>query len=188
MEVKTYEVATCDVRLDDEAIALANELGLEGQAGLADECNSGKPPYKKLGPEEVNAIKYLFTAVGIEKFSACPMPVEVLKSVAFVRERWSDSVLQVLDRGSGLNQWVVTARLGTGTYPPPDYFLLAAWGAPLSFPSLIREAKMQTHAEKLSRLRGFAVRSKSLVAELEGMDELSIIASTKIGSLPAFYE
>lgn len=164
MEVETYEVeevAAATVEQNEEAKALVEQLGLEGQAKLYAPKDDGESPsafpYRKMTKQERWVYELILpskTSLGSYADQAIPLRVlQVAAHVSKLVEGRSDCTLQVWHpRNADYKDPLLVLREGS-EYGKNTHYILARWGDELEeFGVLVGKAKAIYRTKVLSTL------------------------------------
>lgn len=171
MQVETFEIEEQDETMAPEAIeeeakALAAEMGLVGQQTLTHKSADGtaeRIPYPKMDTERGVVYKTLFPVeTMLEKYDAGIVPLRVLQvakhaqSLGLVLFVWHSQVYNP-------DPVLVGKRAGT-----QDVFLLARWGSALaSYAQLLEHAKKRIKESLERAAKDTVARGKAVLADLE---------------------
>jgi hypothetical protein len=173
MIVETYEVnevagdGSTDA-LDEQAVALAEKLGLAGQQKLVAKRGDGARmviPYNQMTTEEERVYRVLFPQhTDARTFDAGPIPLRVLQVIAWAQEHGSPFArLQVWHKDVGRAK-EDPLLVGITEGWPARSFLLARWGDALApYHELAKEAARVA----LASLNGHIARLRSELTMLE---------------------
>lgn len=163
MNIETYEVceeSDMTPEADEEALAIIEELGLEGQRALfqpRDDGELNRNPYRTLTDEEARIYGALLPDhQTLADFSASPIPVRVLQVAAHAKQFFKH--LEVWHK-HGTPDPLLIGRV-EHSYGTP--YILARWGDDLK--SL---ASMRGEAGAIIKARALAAQRKVL-AEVQG--------------------
>lgn len=169
MQVETFEcseVAAEPIEASQEAIALCEQLGLEGQLAL---CRKGetpaeakRSPYREMTAEEV--FTYGMLCPSIVKLSAYrrgPIPLRVLQVAAHFQSLETGLHLYVMDKESHAVKDPVLVAVGEThvhrLYSWHKCVILARWGEVLeTFSTLLKQALKLKREELAQKVAGVA--------------------------------
>jgi len=197
MQVETFEEleqvtdvdGTVSIEDSEAALALINQLGLEGQQRLQTPSDGGKTtermPYRQMSKVELDVYQVICPSkVKLSDYSAGPIPLRVLQVAAHADgmfeelEVWSTSSPVVKD------PILVGVRTGPGRSWDKRRFLLARWGAELApFGELLtKAAKVLREKYRATAMKG----KRQIEVYLETLD--STADETLVGlSEPSIY-
>jgi len=186
--MKTETYALEDIKLEiaehtDEAIALCEQLGMEGQLKLVVKNDSGDAvarfPYRLITDEERFVFKILCPeASSLKDYRNEAVPVEVLREIKRAREAgietfeiWSASSRLVKD------PVVVGRKQGSSSWST-DQYLIARWGDELlPLAVLLPDAIKKFNDERTGKL-------KTMLAQLQAAIAAGPIAPSGSPSMP----
>lgn len=144
MKVETYEAISIDEQQGDvinelvseEALALVESLGLEGQKTLAHEHQAGgetvttRNPYRRMTKEEQAVFSSIMpTRTKIEKYRDSAIPLRVLQVASHAIDLFDD--IEVWHPEAGKDDPVLVGLSKSGQWGATELFLLARWGEEL---------------------------------------------------------
>ena len=190
--VETYEVESLNgseienLAAEGEALAIIEQLGLDGQKNLGGESGSNFP-YRQLTAIEHFTFKTLFpNRAKIEDYKAGPIPLRALQVAAFVRQLDSEefAYLEIWYPAPGIDDPVLVAR--KNSYSDPVY-LLARWGAALKpVEELYEQAKGLVSSKTKAKLLKIKQEVETALADPDSF-YAEEIAEGKIPS-PSFFK
>lgn len=208
MEVETYEVLTLDVAPDgslvnevvsEEALALIETLGLEGQRALVQvadvegETVETRIPYRQTTAEEKSIFAALFPIkTPIEKYKGDAIPLRVLQVAAHARA--CGMALYVLHPATDirLNDPVLVGEVkvpsaAANGFTGLEQYLLARWGDAVESLDVLREKAYPKVVESLRSQARLAARKFTRVADdAEEIATQFLRGERERGTLPQF--
>lgn len=183
MQVETFEcveTAAEPIEASEEAIQIAKDLGLEGQAQLTCKTKSGHPtrsPYREITEEEDLVYRVLCPETKrIEKYSASPIPLRVLQIAAHAKQCFPNAKLIVRDRESvAVKDPVLVCEI-----PSPSAswqtitYILARWGETLETFSVLRTRAIQIARETLKQT------AQACLSRVESMSDGEVLQRSKV--------
>lgn len=179
MEVETYEcseTATETIEASEEALAIVEQLGMEGQKGLfcqrVEDESARRCPYSEGTAEQIRVFSLLcpmrFT---LATYSRCPIPLRVLQVAAHATSLGIFDRLEIWDHPSQNTQDPILVAHTLPQYQSGNKIhLLARWGETLDeWPAMVRIAKRTHHELQLRDMRAKQKTAAAEVAFLEAM-------------------
>lgn len=167
MKVETYECTETREETSEqtaEALQLIEQLGLEGQRPVQKDDSTGvRNPYRIIRADEDFVYRTLCPQrEAVEKFKAEPIPLEVLKTLAYAKslnifayfEVWSAASATVKDP-------VLVGYLSKSQYGSPvgEPYIIARWANELlPLEVLLPDALKKWHAIRMTKLRVIQVK------------------------------
>lgn len=159
MKVETYEITetssdgTVDM-LDEQAVALVNKLGLDGQKKLVENSGTGTKillPYQEMATNERHVYELLFPQkTTVEVYESGPIPLRVLQVIAFAKDLF-DKLEVWCPSTRAKDDPILVGRKGDQW--SGKRYLLARWGDALKpFPELVKEAAVIARAQLSNKL------------------------------------
>lgn len=185
LEIKGAENNGDNEHVEAESIDLIRSLGLEGQdAFVGSDQETGTDvvmPYRKATQQQREIIKLLFPEkTSVERYSEEPIPLEVLKVIALVRQSYSSEMPQLYIchvRGVDKDPILIGA---TGEYVS-EYYLLAQWGDALdSWEDLLVKAEAVWKKMFLGKLA-------MIEAEVEAARSMAEKGAVSLSSTPSLH-
>ena len=187
MQVDTFEcdeTASEPIEACEEAVALMESLGLEGQKSLVTKSEkSGRDtrcPYREMTKDEAFVYRVLCPEeTDLSRYSRAPIPLRVLQIAAHASDLGIFKKLVVWDRKSAVVKDPVLVAYGK---PAPgewrdSMFILARWGEELEpFVVLAKRAFEQKRRQIGEALKVIAAGIGSKVAAAEAMTDDELIA------------
>lgn len=185
MQVETFEcqeTAAEPIEACEEAVRLAESLGLEGQLSLVKREQEAKPtrsPYREMTGDEEFVYRILCPDERkATEYAASPMPLRILQVLAHARECGMFDDIVVWDRTSAAVKDPVL--VGVKKDPAQTWrrinFILARWGEHLeSFPILLRDALNVKRTEVAQAFRSIAARAAQWHAIAQAMTDEELI-------------
>lgn len=189
MQVETYEcqeTTSEPIEATEEAVALIEQLGLEGQSALLGKGTTDVPsrvPYPEATAEQMRVFETLCPSrIKASQYRRGPIPLRVLQVLAHAQSLGFFEEFMVWDRES---QEVVDPVL-VGVVKTSQYIwenkhhILARWGEHLDeWPAMVRAAKRIIHARAIEAVRnGFAqLNEKKAILDATRPEELSLTFS-----------
>lgn len=176
MMVETYEVgevADQAAEQSEEALRLAESLGLTGQVSLVRGDTKTMCPYRRMTREEEFTYRELCgKRVSVERYADGPLPLRVLQVIAHGRE-CAFKTLQVWCPETPTEKDPVLV----GYMPDPERswtdgiaYLLARWGDELeSFPTLMARARERCKARLKAEWEKIAGTAQAKLASLDSL-------------------
>lgn len=194
MQVETYEatetMADGTQECDAEALALIDQLGLEGQQKLNrpnQDGNIKRNPYRKMTAAEAFVYERLLSEqTPINNYADGPIPLRVLQVVAHARDLFDH--LYVWHAPNADIKDPILVGINGETWSN-ERFILARWAdelAPLD--ELMKLAQLQCKKAVASRLREIKSKVAAKLAAVEGADESDFVPGSDIIREPTFYE
>ena len=157
MQVETYEVPEVDFMTgeeedSEEAIALIEELGLEGQQDLTK--GDGRFPYRKMTSEEKFVYELLFgEKTNVRAFSDGAIPLRVLQVISHASGLFDELTVWHKPNADIKDPLLVGTKEVKGTYgPTTEIFILSRWGdSLLPFSELASLACTRSSGKRSSR-------------------------------------
>jgi hypothetical protein len=151
--VETFEVLEaeeCTPELDAEAIALAEKLGLSGQAKLRSTGESPRrSPYRQMTNRERFTYGLLCpTRTKVEAYDNEPIPLRVLQVLAHAKDLGIYAGFFVMHEAV-VKDPVLVAHVGSEY--SGEYYILARWGAELETFEVLVGRAIKLASEKLRR-------------------------------------
>ena len=175
MQVETYEIDEVkeeSVEMSQEAIELAESMGLEGQLKLVTEKKETQEltrfPYRRMKREEEAVFKVLCPcSVPAKEYSAGPMPLRVLQILAHAQSLSTLTQVSVWYADAEEKDPVLVAIDGTEAYRDGPY-ILARWGEELdAWPQLVKKALIRWRERTRAALEEIKVKVERDLALLE---------------------
>lgn len=164
MQVETFECSETKEEtpaMTEEAKALIEELGMEGQKALVTPNTSGddkRCPYRMMTRDEWFTYGVLCPEVyELKSYAASTVPLRVLQVAAHAKSLGFFKKIVVWDRASA--EVVDPVLVGmthdsSSRYDPKGCYILARWGETLeTFPTLLKQALAEKRARLESDLR-----------------------------------
>lgn len=192
MQVETYEqievTSEPTAAPDAEAIALIEQLGLNGQRSLIAPQEPGSKaaviPYARVTAEESDTYAVLFpTAVYAEDYDAGPIPVRVMQVIAHARELGLRCVIWYPSDAVRRDDPILVGYQkdsphGARYLDRPKALLLARWGTALRpFPDLKREAAAIARESLLAKLSKTKREMEADLAALASASDSAVLRS-----------
>lgn len=186
MQVETFEcteTAAEPIETSQEAIALIEALGLEGQKsiiGTADETSlTTRSPYRKMTADELFVYRQLCPeVVDLSKYDGAPIPVRVLQVAAHAKECGLFKKLVVWDKASALVHDPVLVGV---PHSAQDWsrgeFILARWGEHLeTFSTMLRQALEQKREWLRQEYRSKSAKARIKSEEVDSMTDAEVMS------------
>lgn len=190
MQVETFEcqeTAAEPIEAAEEAIALIEKMGLEGQLALVkprqgDERGTRMPYREMTGEERFVYGVHCPEQIALSKYNATPIPLRVLQVAAHAKECGMFDHIYVWDRASvAVKDPVLVGYKGKYDWSPDKVFILARWGEVLeSFPILLRDAIKAKREQIAQAYRSIAQKAK---AKADGTEEMTDAELTRKQSM-----
>lgn len=190
MKIETFEVISIDEQdgqvvneqVSEEAMALIESLGLEGQRELLAEREAGgeavmvRNPYRKMSGEEFAIFSAVLPRrVVIERYNDGPIPLRVLQIAAHAKDLFDDVVIWCPADPAKPDPLLVGVKGGTtwqgntAGRSGGDSFLLARWGEVLEPMDTLRE---QAKRLVIASAKASVAQARAKVMAFEsGLDE-----------------
>jgi hypothetical protein len=185
MEVETFEcteTAAEPIEASEEAIALIESLGLDGQRTLiaTPENNpTTRMPYREITKEEMFVYGVLCpTKSKLKDYKATPIPLRVLQIAAHAQSLNEFETLEVWDRDSVLvkDPVLVGLRPNKQWSWQKDTYILARWGTELeTFHVLLQRALEKKRQQVLQRLESVTSKAKMLLDNIDSLETRELI-------------
>lgn len=179
MQVETYEceeTAAETIEASEEALALVEELGLDGQKTLLCPPKAGdtarRCPYPEATVEQIRVFSLVCPIrFALTLYSRCPMPLRVLQVASHATALGIFDRLEIWDHPSqDTKDPILVAHTRPQYQSDNKIHFLARWGDTLDeWPALVRIAKRTNHELQLRDMRSKQKRAAAEVASLEAM-------------------
>ncbi len=185
MKVETFEcveTAAEPIEACEEALALIEQLGLEGQQELTvkkDSSRDSRCPYREMTAEEAFVYGVLCPqSVKLKEYKATPIPLRVLQIAAHADSLGMFKEFDVWDRVSvAVKDPVLVA------YAPNkrsswrnDTYILARWGEELeTFSTLLKRAIEMKREQCMSHLETVTSKAKMLLDNIDSLSTKELI-------------
>lgn len=178
MQVETYEVESVGARpeVDDEALQIAERLGLEGQLKLAERTETKTPvPYRRMTDRELRVYGVICPShVSVEKYSTGTIPLRVLQVLEHARSLGFFESFQVWHPTDAAVRDPIL--VGITKEPGEAMWLLARWGEVLdSFATLCGEAGRMWRLQTIAALVKCEQQAKQERSALEEMSDVQAL-------------
>ena len=180
VEIETYEIEECAKEnradFDAEAIALIEEMGLDGQKSLIhdpeDDGALVRIPYPRMTAQEKRVYETIFPEKPlVSEYSAGILPVRVLQVARHAQDMFT--CVRVWHRKVQDPDPILVGHTSNSTYSGEEY-LLARWGDGLRhFKELLQEAREIVIAKWKSQLARKATEVEGFNPELHVDQHLS---------------
>ncbi len=195
MKVQTYEVeevAETNVEVDEQAIKLINDMGLEGQQKLI--CQADKHPsecavrmpYRKMTKEEYKVFKILCPATFPLTEYGSPIPLRILQIAAHAKQFNLFKYYEVWSSEAPKDPVLVAYMEANERYysDANRVFILGRWADELDeMPALIRKAAEVHKKLLLDKYHEIKNTVIGLINGMDGRDPEALLMST---SMPSF--
>lgn len=184
MQVETYEVTEVDsvgtVECDQEAVALIEQLGLDGQKKLlkkGDDGTTTRCPYRKMTADE----KFIYEKLMPRKtklydYSDGPIPVRVLQVAAHAVDLFEFVYVWHPENGDEKDPVLVGVN-GEEFSTQREFFILARWGEELAPLSELAKKAAAKYRETLKANCAKAIAEiKTLVESLDGTPDGALVS------------
>ena len=178
MLVETFEVpeidCTGEVECEAEAVALIEQLGLEGQRQLLRNNDAGdteRNPYRKMSKYEAFVYRHCCPKItALNKYADGPIPLRVLQVAAHAKDLFKGiAVWSTVD--ADLKDPLLVGWNGTYETSPLEVYLLARWGDELEPFSKLSEVASRKFREKCKASASKILsRCQSYLARIDSMD------------------
>ena len=190
MDVETYEAieTTIDgIETSDEAIALIEQLGLEGQKSLLvkdEDGNEDRIPYRQMTRQEKRIYEFICPSkTELSKYSESPIPVRVMQ-VAAHAQQYFDHLMVWHPEGNIKDPVLVGIK---GSQWSGEIFILARWGECLdSLDNLAKLACNICKAKYITKLEEIMAEAKEKIAEYKAMTPEGFTYKSSLNS-PSLY-
>jgi hypothetical protein len=188
MKVETYEIAEVKEETEQqnaEAVQLCEQLGLTGQLKKSTAETAVRFPYRLMHDDELFIYGILCPEQSdVHSFSNEPIPLEVLKTIAYVKSLGVFKVLMVWSASSkAVKDPVLVGYIESQWHGSP--YLIARWGEELlPLEVLLPDALKKWWTQRRSALRQIEQQVK---AELANDVCPDVIPTGSIRTMPAFY-
>jgi len=176
MLVETYEQTEVDcdgqVECDAEAVALIEQLGLEGQQQLLRKAEGGQVercPYRKMTADEAFVYGELLSKqTSLRRYADGPIPVRVLQVAAHAKDLFDE--VEVWHAASADIKDPLLVGINKGPNYSVERFILARWGDVLLPFAELKTLACGVHRTKLiAKAKECVSKAKAALAKFEGM-------------------
>jgi len=167
MKVETYEntdVVNETEQQSAEVLELCQQLGLEGQLKETNETSTTtRIPYRLILDDENFVFRTLCPDVSpVETYKASPIPIEVLKALAYAKSLDFFDGFEVWDRSSKLVRDPVLVGYALGDLYTTRRYIIARWGEELlPIQALLPDALKIWYDRRKAKLEEIAREVKS---------------------------
>jgi len=193
MRVETYEcqeTAAEPIEATEEAIALMDELGLEGQQKLVSVDENKQPrrcPYSEATEEQMFIMNYVVPKiVKIESYNSGPIPLRVLQVVSRAKSIGMEDIVVRCKNTQQVDDPIVTGTM----HLDPDSawmtttFLLARWGEELT--SWTKLGQIALAGYKVQFKQKLAKIKQVIIVDEAALAHVDLPSASKAG-MPAYY-
>jgi hypothetical protein len=185
MHVETYEAVETGfdgaVECDAEALALIEQLGLEGQQKLVAKNDAGddvRNPYRKMTADENYVYSLLLSRkVKLDQYDDGPIPLRVLQVAAHAKDHFS-TLMVWCPENADVKDPILLGY--TGNEYSRERFMLARWGEVLEPLDKLRPLAAAKHRAKLQA--DCAKAQAKVAADAAAIESMSLDAIASLGA------
>lgn len=175
VQVETFEcqeTAAEPIEACEEAIRLAESLGLEGQLEMtrpkSDDNQPTRSPYREMTQEEIFVYSVLCPEkVNASKYSRSPIPLRVLQVLSHAKSIGMFNTFEIWDKASQEIKDPVLVAFDKDSYAwNRKAFILARWGEELETPSVLLKRAITIVRERLTQEAEAVERQAKTIASV----------------------